>query len=490
MDAVKRKADTPRENTQSTESSDDDRDDFVDDPKLTEAGVQRRRDKDAKRRKENCCANMAEAQPAIRDAIRSLPAPAPEFAPKPKAGMVRATDDRKKWEVCIKRVMLDGVARPVFEDSAVALLDQMQADVQVITRAQFEAHERALEQLAGALPQKEGGHRDRSPLNDWSAVCADKLEAEGFRVADRRRPLVVAVLVDLRHGGGGGGGARSTWSWQLDLKVLYVPSAAFPRLATHHAPLMQQFARAVRVTDGRSECAHVCNIAPAPRSHQTAGTMAVCGWTVDPQGNPTIYGNSYDRDEHASHTMRDHAASMKKLERTFLAPALERRVQLAREVKMPPLFAWESRAEMPFTMVSLTAGFCCAPHQDQGEKGTLESILLAWPGDDVLTTATSSERKSATLSEGENWDFAAAGVICRVSAGPGAGGGSDAQRSACAAIFLPASGVYHYTLPLGHEGMHRLHPGLGSAAVSKPKILGGMRRHMKGAGPFASQPSQ
>ena len=85
MDAAKRKADTPREHTQSTDSSDDDRDDFVDDPKLTEAGVQRRRDKDAKRRKENCCANMAEAQPAIRDAIRSLPAPAPEFLPNTSA---------------------------------------------------------------------------------------------------------------------------------------------------------------------------------------------------------------------------------------------------------------------------------------------------------------------------------------------------------------------------------------------------------------------
>ena len=84
---------------------------------------------------------------------------------------------------------------------------------------------------------------------------------------------------------------------------------------------------------------------------------------------------------------------MKKLERTFLAPALERRVQLARAHKMPPLFAWESREEMPFTMVSLTAGFCCAPHQDQGENGTLESILLAWPGDYALATATSFERK-------------------------------------------------------------------------------------------------
>ena len=77
MDAAKRKADTPREHTQSTDSSDDDRDDFVDDPKLTEAGAQRRRDKDAKRRKENCCANVAATQPAMCAHIMALPAPAP-----------------------------------------------------------------------------------------------------------------------------------------------------------------------------------------------------------------------------------------------------------------------------------------------------------------------------------------------------------------------------------------------------------------------------
>ena len=235
---------------------------------------------------------------------------------------------------------------------------------------------------------------------------------------------------------------------------------------------------AVNVTDGRGECAHVFGIAPAPRSHQTAGSMAVCGWTTDAHGRPTSYGASYPRDEHASGEMRKHARSMAEMERTFLAPALERRVALARAHKMPPLHAWESRSDAPFTMLSLTAGFCCAPHNDHGEGGTLESILLAWP-------------ENAPLGDEENWDFAAAGVICRVAAGRGSGGDGEARPPACAAIFLPASGVAHYTLPLGLEGAHRLHPGLGSAGVSKPKTLYGMGQHLRDvAGSYASQSSQ
>ena len=474
MDAAKRKADTPREHTQSTDSSDDDRDDFVDDPKLTEAGAQRRRDKDAKRRKENCCANVAETQPAMCAHIMALPAPAPEAARKPKPGTVRPREDPAKWEMCIRRVTLPGVDGPVL--SQIELLHTIHAEIEVVTRAQFDARNGALDELGRALPPKDG-QRDRSKVDDWSAICANNLEAKGFRVADCSRPLVVAVLADARSGGARGG-ARAARSWELELKLLYVPSAAYPRLEHAHAPPMRRLARAVNVTDGRGECAHVFGIAPAPRSHQTAGSMAVCGWTTDAHGRPTSYGASYPRDEHASGEMRKHARSMAEMERTFLAPALERRVALARAHKMPPLHAWESRSDAPFTMLSLTAGFCCAPHNDHGEGGTLESILLAWP-------------ENAPLGDEENWDFAAAGVICRVAAGRGSGGDGEARPPACAAIFLPASGVARYTLPLGLEGAHRLHPGLGSAGVSKPKTLYGMGQHLRDvAGSYASQSSQ
>ena len=205
MDAAKRKTDTPRRTrsrpnrattiamTLSTIRSS---------PRRARRGGAIRMRSAARR---TAARTSAKTQPAICDAIRSLPAPAPEFAPKPKAGIVRPRTIGRNGRSASSRVMLPGVDGPVRRQRRRAARSNARRDASNHGRSVRRAHERALKQLAGALPQKEG-HRDRSPLNDWSAVCADKLEAEGFRVADRTRPLVVAVLVDHRHGGGGGGG--------------------------------------------------------------------------------------------------------------------------------------------------------------------------------------------------------------------------------------------------------------------------------------------
>ena len=102
------------------------------------------------------------------------------------------------------------------------------------------------------------------------------------------------------------------------------------------------------------------------------------------------------------------------------------------------------------TAISVSKGYVTVPHDDSGIPSNLEFIKFI---------------NNGNFEANNKWQFVIAGCLIRLPSSPGN----------VALIGLPASGVYHGTLPTtSDDDNNLLHSGIGSALISKSEVILGM----------------
>ena len=137
-----------------------------------------------------------------------------------------------------------------------------------------------------------------------------------------------------------------------------------------------------------------------------------------------------------------------------LAPICEAQRALVAETLDP----YEHHRMTPFCSAfsaSTSIGFVIDPHDDSGLPGVLEFVQFL--------------NATGPLPLGHKWQFVIAGFICEL----------PTAVDESLVIALPASGVYHGTLPTSSTGPSLNHGNYGSALVTKRETCNGLENQLK-----------